>query len=703
MILFLASAGVTQAQSNDVPRLAEVEVIATRLSLSPFQQPYALYRHDRDEMDAGVGVTALDRIDYGPGVIIQHTAPGQTSPYIRGLTGKQSLLLLDGVRLSHATMRSGPNEYAAFVPDMSMEKIDVLLGSSGVVNGSDGLTGALDFRLAPPGRGLTKPVSPWVTTRLDSANGVQTAAGVDGQAGDWRYSAEGSYDYYHDRIGGKNADDRVFGPKKAYTGIPNTAFDAWAAAGRAAYDGFLDRSLEVAFGRSQKDDARRPDGYYENSGVTSRISRYYDPEIFTYLHLRDRWMPGGLFFDQLITTAWWHQFDEYQTREELDGGRYRRREYDDRVDSLGVEPQFTSHLGAHEITYGALALFEQTRNRYRDYRSPNANPAGATPLNPTTWPTKTTVTDGAEYNTYAVYAQDLWRLTDQWSLLGGLRYTYVNWNFDVAHNDADDFTGSLRASWQFRPDMLAFVGVSKAFRAPNLVDLNGATDRASSGLITFGNPNLRPEVGYTVEAGWRYARDRDQLAATVFYTFLDDIIQTVYSVGSTNTANGAGAYLRGFELQWDYGLPLPAGAGQRLALFGSLSYVDSNQEVSQPGGGIVNQPISRANRFYGLTGLRYELNRNWWIKAQLRFHDDYGLGDITPDDATDVRLTVAGNPNGSVPGYVVVDIAGGWTSDDRRRWASLTVENVANTTYRQLGSGADAPGLNLALAAGVRF
>jgi outer membrane receptor protein involved in Fe transport len=87
-------------------------------------------------------------------------------------------------------------------------------------------------------------------------------------------------------------------------------------------------------------------------------------------------------------------------------------------------------------------------------------------------------------------------------LLSGLRYTTVDWRFDVADNDADDITGSLRLSDQFRDDMLVFVGVSKAFRAPNLNDLDGATDRASSGNIRFGNPDLDPEVGYTAEAGW---------------------------------------------------------------------------------------------------------------------------------------------------------------------------------------------------------
>ena len=351
---------------SDEPAASASDVIvsATRLSLDLSDQPYAFYRHDREELDSSTGRTALDRIDYGPGVIIQHTAPGQTSPYIRGLTGKQSGLLFDGVRLSHATMRGGPNQYAALIPDMSIDDIDAVLGSSSVVNGSDGLTGALDLRLAKPGRDVGKAASLWLSTRLDTAHGIQTGAGIDGESGDWRYSIEGSSYNFHDTVGGKDAEDNIFGDD-VDDRIPNTAYDQWAFAGRIAYDGLENRSVELAFGHTRQDDARRPDGYYENSGKSSRISRYYDPETFTYLHLRDSWVPDDLFFNRLTTTAWWHQQDENQKREDLTGSDrniYRRREYDDRVDSVGIEPQFTTLLENHELTYGVFSLLETTAN-----------------------------------------------------------------------------------------------------------------------------------------------------------------------------------------------------------------------------------------------------------------------------------------------------------------------------------------------------
>lgn len=700
-----AETGV-QASTNTTTALPEIVVSATQLMLTPFEQPYAFYRYDHETLNTGTGRTALDRIDFGPGVIMQRTGPGQVSPYIRGLTGKQSLLLLDGIRLSHATMRGGPNQYYALIPDMSTDSFDAVLGSSSVVNGSDGLTGALDARLAPAGRGINRAVSPWVSTRIDSANGYQAAIGIDGATNGWRYSLEGSYSDFHDRVGGKDASDNIFGRTKNDK-IPNTSYDQWSLAGRAAYDGLMDHAIETAFGHTRQNDAPRPDGYYENSGASSRISRYYDPETFTYLHLRDTWTPDGLFFDSLTTKIWWHQQDENQIREDLTGSkRYRRREVDDRIDSIGIEPHATSVIGNHELTYGVLALCERTDNAYREFRNPKSTgAAGANPYKRYNWSKNTTITDGAEYNTFALYAQDLWQINERWSLLSGLRTTYVNWSFGRAESHTEDLTGALRASYKLSENMMTFVGASKAFRAPNLDDLDGASDRASSGTITFGNPNLDPEVSYTGEAGWRYAHDRDQLAFSFFYTTIDDVIQRIYPTGGGNgaIANGERATLRGFELLWDYGLPIPGGFGNRLALIGSISLVDSEAKVPQPDGSMLQEPISRANRLYGLAGIRYDVTRNWWTKAQIRFHDAYGSGDVAAGDADDVRLTIPGRDDGTVPGFGVVDFACGWVNNAGDRWATLTLENLANKTYRQLGSGADASGLNIVLAGGMRF
>lgn len=685
-----------------------VDITATRLDSDPHFQPYAFYRHDKETMDSNTGRTALDRINYGPGVFIQHTAPSQTSPFIRGLTGKQTLLMFDGIRLSHATMRGGPNQYAAMIPNMSIQGIDVILGSSSVPNGSDGLTGAVDFRLAEAGRGVAEGVSPWAETRLDSANGMQISTGIDGNSGDWLYSLEGSLYDFHDRVGGRDADDHVFGEDKGhYEGIPNTAYEQYAWAGRAAYVGKDDHRFEAAVGTTRQNDTPRPDGYAENSGSDTRISRKYLVQEFNYLHLRHLWTPDSGNFEHLRTSVWWHQHYEDMHREDLTSGGtvYRRREFDDTVDSMGIDVQAKNNLEQHELIYGATILFETTSNEYREFRNlGGTDPAGATEYQSNTWDEKTTITDGAEYNTYALFVQDLWHINEDVDFLAGLRYTMVDWDFDVASSDAQDVTGSLRATWRYAETMSAFAGLSKAFRAPNLNDLDGATDRGSSGTPAFGNPDLDPEYSYTLEAGWRYRDGEDQVLFNVFVTRIEDIIQTVYDGGSGEINNGEGADIQGFEVLWDYGVsPSWVNPNGRLAVIGSLSYVDTEIEIPQSGGGTLKEPLSRANRLYGYLGLRYDLGNNWWCKAQTRFHDKYDEDDISEGDAGDVRLTVPGSDDGELPGYAVFDISAGWQSDNKDRWTNVTLENIGNKTYREVGSGTDANGFNLVLAGGVRF
>ena len=82
-----------------------------------------------------------------PSVMIQKTALGQTSPYIRGLTGYHNLLLVDSIRLNHSAMRSGPNQYWSTVETQGSERIEVIRGPNGIIHGADESVAWLMFYL----------------------------------------------------------------------------------------------------------------------------------------------------------------------------------------------------------------------------------------------------------------------------------------------------------------------------------------------------------------------------------------------------------------------------------------------------------------------------------------------------------------------------------------------------------------------------
>jgi len=84
------------------------------------------------------------------GVFVQKSTHGAGSPFVRGLTGNQTLILIDGIRLNNSTFRYGSNQYLNIIDPFSLDKIEILRGSGSVAYGSDALGGTVQlFTLNP--------------------------------------------------------------------------------------------------------------------------------------------------------------------------------------------------------------------------------------------------------------------------------------------------------------------------------------------------------------------------------------------------------------------------------------------------------------------------------------------------------------------------------------------------------------------------
>ncbi|MCA9269472.1 MAG: TonB-dependent receptor plug domain-containing protein, partial [Planctomycetales bacterium] len=113
-------------------------------SISLFENPQAIEIVTQQQIQEK-GVTDMGAIlEQTVGVMVQRTGRGQSSPFVRGLTGQQVLIMVDGVRMTNATFRAGPNQYFNTIDPNMVERVEVIRGSGAVLYGADALGGVIN-------------------------------------------------------------------------------------------------------------------------------------------------------------------------------------------------------------------------------------------------------------------------------------------------------------------------------------------------------------------------------------------------------------------------------------------------------------------------------------------------------------------------------------------------------------------------------
>ncbi|MBD0259314.1 MAG: TonB-dependent receptor, partial [Cytophagales bacterium] len=118
-------------------------VTAQRFETDVFNRPEAIAVVGEEALRQRVPRSVPEALPGATGVFLQKTNHGGGSPFVRGLTGQQTLLLVDGIRVNNATFRSGPNQYLNTFDPQSLGRIEVLRGAGSVQYGSDALGGVV--------------------------------------------------------------------------------------------------------------------------------------------------------------------------------------------------------------------------------------------------------------------------------------------------------------------------------------------------------------------------------------------------------------------------------------------------------------------------------------------------------------------------------------------------------------------------------
>jgi TonB-dependent heme/hemoglobin receptor len=626
----------------------EMVVTATRVEREVFNTPQAVtILGDRDIQEANTAATP-DLFKYAEGVYVQKTNLGGGSPFIRGLTGKQVLILVDGVRLNNSYYRFGPHQYLNTIDSNAIERIEVVRGPMSVLYGSDALGGTVNI--------ITK-------RRAEFA----AASDIDGLL-------QGYYESASQGRGGRAQFEGNQGGLGWIGGVTARRYDDLKAGGDlgaqvpSAYDeadGDLKLNYRLAAGQELifAQQYTRQNGVPKTSEVTlgDKTEFNYAPQrrTLTYLEYRDT-QPGA--FDGVRLNVSYNRQKEGEEIVKRATPATETREITD-VKTVGAFAQLGSRLSdGHRLVYG----FEHYRDKF-DTSKVSVNlmtgtAAAQTPGTP----------DGATYESTGVYLQDEIRLSARADLIAGLRYSRFQAEGMVATTalslDVGNTSGSLNALYRLTPTFNLVGGVAQGFRAPNMEDFFGRVDFVNE----IPNTNLDPEKSLTREIGLKYYSNGT--SAELYYHVTDYegfIDRATVSPGVVQRQNIQDANIRGLEGGFQHRFDRHWSAGGAAAW--------TRGEDSNTG-----EPLRRIPPLNGVLRLRYDWSARLWSELAAVHADRQRR--LAPGDLTDPRI-----PAGGTPGYGVFHFNLGW-KPARGHELLATIENLGDKLYKTHGSGIYAPG-----------
>jgi len=668
LIVLFSHQGSLIAQVNDsVPgqdsfpsqTLEEVVISANRYGSFPVKTPEAIRALKYSSIQTYQLRSSPEALRLTPGVFVQKTNHGGGSPFLRGLTGNQTLLLIDGIRLSNAIMRSGPNQYLNTIDVFSLEKLEVLRGSGSVQYGSDAIGGTIQ---AFSHKLETFEEPTWGGTLI-------TRFATQGM----EQSVHGRVNYGNKRVAfsagitARNFGDIVGGDTtgvQSPTGYQEFNFDLKSNIVLSSKS-----DLTMAFQNVHQSDVP----VYHKVALENYDIHKMDPQKrqLAYLRLSQKFS-AGILKSALFTTS--YQAME-EGRELLKNGSSILRNENDKVRSIGFSAEaFTTSSKIWSANTGV----EVYNDLVNSSRTDTDLSTDSSTLKRGLYPDGSTMTGMAAFT---VHTFDL----QHWNITAGARF-----NSFIIHVEDEDLgktkltpsalVGNLAILRKLNDRSNLFISMNTGFRAPNIDDLG------TLGIVDFRyetpNFDLKPEYSFQYQIGYKYRGRklkgevylyRNELFNLIVRNRIEDDSIEGYPVYQKE--NIGRAYIQGAETDWQYEF------NEVWMLSGTITYT-FGQNLTE------DEPMRRTPPLFGRLAVDYRL-KEWWINLEWNAagkQDRLAGGDID-----DNRI-----PSDGTPGWNIINLNTSYTW--RFIKVDLSLRNLLNQDYRYHGSGINGYGRSALLS-----
>lgn len=676
----------------------------------------------RADLERRLPRSAPDALRYEPSVFVQQSAHGQGSAFIRGLTGQQTLLLFDGIRLNNGTYRQGPNQYFSTIDVQTIASIEVLRGGASTRYGSDALGGVIAVDPVEPSMmGAAPNARPRLVARAATADKelggrAEISARIHrdvaflGGLGARRVGRLRSGEPVRNPADGRLPDVPRFasdGRTQLGTGFGEVTFDA-----RTVYDATAQHRITIAGYGYQQYDAPRTD-QCPPPGARFDECLTYDEQFRTLVYAAWDGAFGNWAEVFRATLSWQRQHERRKLSRPASFVELIGR---DDVDTFGAtgaattSPWLPAPWLSLVLTYGADAYFDTVASRAW---------LSFTDIDVTVERSRGQYLAGSAYLYGGAFLDLEARVLRLLNVRGGLR---TSWIAARAPMDEDSLSraihrawfpvvGHVGAEWFATEQLTLFANLDHSFRAPNLDDL---TARQQTGPgFQFENASLGPERSTTLDMGVRVRAEPLTFEAWAFRTLVAGAVgkrpmeitdcppetpQCDSSWFRYQLANAAGsAEILGLEftarLWLPFGLSGRASAAWTRGEGPNLS--DPPTDPALPYERTV--PLSRIPPLNGTAEIDWVHRSGMSAGAALRWATRQDR--LAVADRSDARI-----PVGGTPGFAVFDLRFLYRLDDTGMIGTIGAifENIFDAPFRYHGSSVNGPGRGLILSLELR-
>jgi iron complex outermembrane receptor protein/hemoglobin/transferrin/lactoferrin receptor protein len=642
-----------------------IVITALRMRTNLYNVSDAIVTLERNAMLRISPMSTPDAMSTMAGVWMQKTNHGGGSPFIRGLTGYHTLLLVDGIRFNNSTFRSGPNQYLNTIDPLTLQRIEVLRGQGSVQYGSDGIGGVAQLLLREP--------------QFSSNNKAVYTGRIYGRLMDHEMESSGRIEAEAVTstvafLGGISYKD--FGDIHAGGNLGtlrSTSYDefSWDAKVKAKLGSML---LTACSQRLKQYDVP----LYHQLGATKYRRYHFDPQQRDMGYIRLESFSNSPILSQVRYTVAY--LNSYEKREKQKYGDPVTRFERDNIDTYHAGIEVISDLSsAWKVSSGIELYHDRIESSAVDRDSVTNELTSLRGLYP----------DGSTYTNLAAYSVH----SLQWNRFNfsvGGRYNFIRLNV------ADPVFGSTsvkpqavvwnagvvyKASKVFQ----IIASANTGFRAPNVNDV------ASFGVADYRyevpNFNLGPEKSFQYQGGFRMNTGKLTGSVFVYQNRLSNLINNISATyNGQDSLDGFKVYrkenvnkarIHGVEAELQYH------PTEWLTAFGNATYTKGDNLTR-------GEPLSRIPPLFGKVGFDIKINQllSWRLEGIFADKQDR----LSSGDKQDSRIQ-----QGGTPAFSVVNTR--LQCSLKSLTINTGVQNLFDKAYRIHGSGVDGIGRSFWISA----